>query len=182
MFSFLNICYVWAEVAILLMYYAPIDGINLKGTASTDISASNITYLHSYLSAEQWSLVSQRIKNFGEQPCKYILVSLKYTLYFQIISFLTFLLQQKLIIQKLRAMILFESEFDDGIETAVVSNFSSNLETTWDIILTEKFTSSTIVPKMENCQLIQLAELLVSDILKNNNYSMLKQRSIMDCR
>lgn len=79
-------------------------------------------------------------------------------------------------------MILFETEFDDGIETAVVSNFSSNLETTWDIILTEKFTSSTIVPKMENCQLIQLAELLVSDILKNNNYSMLKQRSIMDCR
>ncbi|GLV32078.1 uncharacterized protein CBL_11966 [Carabus blaptoides fortunei] len=162
MFSFLHICYVWAEVAILLMYYAPIDNINLKGTTSTDNSASNITYLHSYLTAEQWSLVSQRIKNFGEQPCKYIL--------------------QKLIIQKLRAMVLFESEFDDGIETAVVSNFSSNLETTWDIVLTEQFTSATIVPKMENGQLVQLAELLMSDILKNTNYNMLKRRSIMDCR
>lgn len=75
MYSFLNISFVWAEIAILLQYYEPVEDINLKGNLDADFSANNLTYLHSYLTNEQWSLISQRIKNFGEQPCKYVLVS-----------------------------------------------------------------------------------------------------------
>lgn len=74
MFSFLNLCYNWGENAILLNYYIPNNQTLIEGYNKIDNTANNLTYLHSYLSTDQWSLVSQRIKNFGEQPCKRILV------------------------------------------------------------------------------------------------------------
>lgn len=71
--AFLNIAYSWAELYIVLGYYST-DELKPKLVMDKDHSCFNIVYLHSYLTAEQWHTLSQRITNFGEKPCNQTLV------------------------------------------------------------------------------------------------------------
>lgn len=40
----------------------------------TNYTACNITYLHTYLNIKQWCHLSERITNFGDKPCKELMV------------------------------------------------------------------------------------------------------------
>lgn len=73
--SYLNICYTWAELYIVLSHYSLSGEVKMTRIIDTDSSACNITYLHSYLTRDQWCTIAQRITNFGETPCKQIMVS-----------------------------------------------------------------------------------------------------------
>lgn len=75
MAAFLNISYCWAELYITLAYYSINNGVEIQKTVNTDFSACNLIYLHSYLTTEQWCLISQRISNFGEKPCIFLMVN-----------------------------------------------------------------------------------------------------------
>lgn len=74
--SFLKICYTWGEVYIMVTYYCNDQNINFVRTLDNDYASCNITYLHNYLKKEQWFMISQRITNFGEKPCKIIMVKI----------------------------------------------------------------------------------------------------------
>lgn len=72
--AFLNIAYNWGELYIALAYYSINDEFKMQTKFDKDFSFCNITYLHSYLTRDQWSLLFQRITNFGEKPCNEIMV------------------------------------------------------------------------------------------------------------
>lgn len=76
MWSFLNIAFHWAEVCMTLRYYSESNFTDtLNELSTTDNTTANITFLHPYLTVKEWCLVSERITNFGEHPCKMLLVS-----------------------------------------------------------------------------------------------------------
>ena len=90
--SFLQLSYNWGEMKILLLHY----GIKLENTLSDlmmaslqkDLSATNLTYLHTYLNIELWNLVAQRISNFAEDGVKELMVSdYFYRLYNHIVQY-----------------------------------------------------------------------------------------------
>lgn len=73
--AYLNICYAWGDVCLILAYYSPdIESIAAK-VEDSDYSLCNLVYLHNYLSREQWCIIAQRITNFGEVHCKYVMVN-----------------------------------------------------------------------------------------------------------
>lgn len=77
MVEFLQLCYTWGEMKILLIRYSVKceSATDLQLAAlQEDISATNLSYLHPYLNSELWNLVAQRIGNFGEADCKELLV------------------------------------------------------------------------------------------------------------
>ncbi|XP_017768087.1 PREDICTED: uncharacterized protein LOC108556466 [Nicrophorus vespilloides] len=101
---YLNLCYSWGELYILLNHYSMLEDIKFVPMQSNDNSVFNIVYLHSYLSTAKWNLIYERIENFGSLPC-------------QLIMF-------KLCIQKLRAMMIFEA---DGVNEEVETNLMNYL-------------------------------------------------------
>jgi hypothetical protein len=77
MVAFLQLCYNWGEMRILLIQYS----VSYESTADLqlaalqeDIIATNLCYLHPYLNGELWNLVAQRIGNFGEADCRELFV------------------------------------------------------------------------------------------------------------
>jgi hypothetical protein len=77
MVAFLQLCYNWGELRLLLLHYS----VKLESATDLqlaalqeDISATNLSYLHPYLCSELWNLVAQRIGNFGEADSKELLV------------------------------------------------------------------------------------------------------------
>lgn len=75
MVSFLSSCLAWGDLNVLLIYYRPVEETSaVPSLTQNDISATNLSGLHSYLTDDQWSLVAQRITNFGEAMCKRLLV------------------------------------------------------------------------------------------------------------
>lgn len=72
--AFLNISYYWAEIYMSLEYYSVNNDIKLIKIIDSNFSSCNLTYLHSYLSDKEWCLISERINNFGEKPCKQLMV------------------------------------------------------------------------------------------------------------
>ena len=77
MVAFLQLCYNWGEMKILLTHYSvklECSSDCQSAALQEDISATNLTYLHPYMNSELWNLVAQRIGNFGEADCKGLLV------------------------------------------------------------------------------------------------------------
>lgn len=74
MTAFLNISYYWAEIYMTITYYSDSNELEMKKSHDNDYSCCNITYLHSYLTIEQWCLISERISNFGGKSCNKIMV------------------------------------------------------------------------------------------------------------
>ncbi|KAJ8949966.1 hypothetical protein NQ318_002374 [Aromia moschata] len=156
--SFLNIAYHWAEIYIILVYYSDNKEVQLKKSIDSDITPCNITYMHPYLSVKQWCLISERITNFGEVPCK--------------------LLLKKLYVQKLRALLLFEKSVNDDLVLSVTRNITSDLENNWRDILYDKFIINNLLLKMDSASVLLIAEYLINNIddFKNLN----KQIHILD--
>lgn len=64
--AFLKICYSSSSFDLLLWYYSP-DSIDPEGTLDKrQLSETLFSYLH----ATQWTLIEQRITNFGRGECK----------------------------------------------------------------------------------------------------------------
>lgn len=76
--TFLNICCTWGDLYMILSYYSSNVDILLTKIRSQDHSLANISYIHSYLTAVQWSLISERVNNFGKVSCKRLMVSCYY--------------------------------------------------------------------------------------------------------
>lgn len=73
MWSFLNIAYHWTEMYMVLKYYTP-DIDTFPSILDNNFTACNISYTLSFLNDREWCLLSERITNFGEEPCKDLLV------------------------------------------------------------------------------------------------------------
>ncbi|CAH0548101.1 unnamed protein product [Brassicogethes aeneus] len=127
--AFLNISYNWSEMHMVLNYYSPME-------ESKD--AENVTYnIHSYLSVKQWSLIYERITNFGEKPCKELM--------------------QKIFIQKLRAKTIFEKDIED-LSLDVAQNFSNTVEESWKNIMLDKFAIKNLLGHIEPQFIVFIAE------------------------
>lgn len=72
--TFLNICCTWGDLYMILSYYSTNVDMSLAEIRKQDQSLSNISYIHPYLTAAQWSLISERVKNFGKATCKELMV------------------------------------------------------------------------------------------------------------
>ncbi|XP_049774702.1 uncharacterized protein LOC126162321 [Schistocerca cancellata] len=72
--SYLKTCHCWGQLRILLLYYCEDTYTpEISVPHVEDLTATNLTPLHRYLSPDIWALLTQRVINFGEQPCKDIL-------------------------------------------------------------------------------------------------------------
>lgn len=90
MWSFLNIAFHWAEMYMTLKYYCS-DSTLYQGILDNNTKTScNISYTHPYLTDREWCLLSERITNFGEMPCKNFLVSCFNYSYINISSRMTY--------------------------------------------------------------------------------------------
>ncbi|KAF7281180.1 hypothetical protein GWI33_005050 [Rhynchophorus ferrugineus] len=141
--TFLNMAYVWAEVCMTLSFYSINKEVKITTVMDNTYTACNLMYLHSYMDVHQWQLISQRIMNFGEYPCKKLL--------------------QKLFIQKLRGMLLFDESITEDITLNIVKTLQEHLEDTWKDLLSDKFCVCYIVPKMDVISLTSLSEHLIED-------------------
>ncbi|XP_069682765.1 unhealthy ribosome biogenesis protein 2 homolog [Periplaneta americana] len=155
MIAFLQLCYNWAEIRILLLHYSgKLDLASELQLANLqeDVSATNLRYLHPYLSSELWNLVAQRIKNFGESDCKELLV--------------------KLILQKLRSVIMFadESKTKQDVLSAAAKYFTSHIRESWPLLLTGT-NALFITPLLNIEQLESVANHIVQEIAVNSDSS-----------
>nr|CAH7737652.1 unnamed protein product [Callosobruchus chinensis] len=141
--SFLNIAYHWGEFHIMLAYYSSFEYCQLNPSTITDATACNLTFIHSYLDAQEWCLISERITNFGETPCKTLL--------------------HKLYIQKLQAMYLLKDTVTDDAIHDITTNISMHIRDDWIYILSNKFIMNNLLPKMNNQTIIGLCEIFLHD-------------------
>ncbi|KAK4873224.1 hypothetical protein RN001_015253 [Aquatica leii] len=147
--AYLNLCLKWGDVQITLAYY---ENTSVETLLDNDYSATNLTYLHSYLTREQWRLISQRIANFGEKRCKQIM--------------------QSLCVQKLKAMRLFEKTMIADVVPPVVANILASLDDqNEDLIFNQFVLQNLIIP---NCQ-EGTVRILVKNIVANNGVDRLQQ-------
>lgn len=72
MSAFLELTYYASNFELLLTYYRP-DGCQ----HDTLQPLSTIEKLHSFLTPEEWTLIQQRVLNFGKSSCKHLLHRLK---------------------------------------------------------------------------------------------------------
>ncbi|XP_028150875.1 uncharacterized protein LOC114344224 [Diabrotica virgifera virgifera] len=143
--SFLNIAYYWAEVTLVLKYYSSNQDDNeVKSAADYNFAACNITYVHPYLTVDEWCLISERISNFGEISCKQLLY--------------------KLFIQKVRALYIFEQKVNEEILQDLSRYITRDLEENWKYILQNKFLTNNLVPLMDSSSINLLADKLVANI------------------
>lgn len=150
--SYLQLCYNWAEFNVILTFYIKEIRSKDKFTLDKDYSAYNITYLHPYLTANQWYLISQRIANFGEEPCKNIM--------------------EKLILQKIRSIYLFENNLNEDIINAVTKTISIN-DNNWKDFVSNEFLLKTFLMKFQTKDLIFLSNVIIDDVLESNNLTFL---------
>ncbi|XP_044268895.1 uncharacterized protein LOC123014085 isoform X2 [Tribolium madens] len=158
--AFLNISYYWAEIYMSLEYYSVKHDFNLIKVINSNFSACNLTYLHSYLTDKEWCLISERINNFGEKPCKQIM--------------------QRLMIQKLRAM-LMSHDSNSEITTAIIRTLSSEFDDSSVEIFTDRFVINHLLDKMPSTIIVNLSEIILQDLLEGTG-EIFKQPHIYDSR
>ncbi|XP_023026512.2 uncharacterized protein [Leptinotarsa decemlineata] len=142
--SFLNIAFYWAEMSMILKYYS----VSVKNKADdklpdSNYSPCNLTFIHSYLNVQEWCLISERITNFGEPPCKQLMY--------------------KLFIQRVRAMHLFLPKINDDIVTNLLRNVTTDLNCIGKYLLEDKFSVNFLLPRMETNTIVGLAETFFSN-------------------
>lgn len=180
--AFLKMCYTWAEVYIMVTYYSNDQNISFVRTLDNDYSSCNITYLHNYLTKEHWFMISQRITNFGEKPCKTTMVNM----FIVISGFLETndlnFLQQQLRIQKIRAMLLFEENCSDEMQNPVVQDVAHEIHEHWNEIVYEPFVLNNVISKMDAVSIVELAEAFLNDVQNLKDYTKLKNPHLSDCQ
>ncbi|KAL0273914.1 UNVERIFIED_CONTAM: hypothetical protein PYX00_006477 [Menopon gallinae] len=70
---FLNLCFYWSEFELLIVYYAEDQS---EQFINKDISPTDLSTVHSYLSGEEWNVLAERVSNFGAQPCYQLFLKL----------------------------------------------------------------------------------------------------------
>lgn len=65
--TFLNLCFYWGELYIIMENYLLFN----KGESTE----STLNDLFSHIGDKEWGLISERVNNFGGKPCKTIMVS-----------------------------------------------------------------------------------------------------------
>ncbi|KAL3284734.1 hypothetical protein HHI36_018879 [Cryptolaemus montrouzieri] len=128
--AFLNLSYDWSEMYMIFHYY--------RGIEENSLNMHHLDYIHSFLSTEQWALLSQRITNFGESNCK------------------TFML--KLFVQKLRTMRLFGKQMNEEIRRETIEYISYNIENNCEYIISEKFIDEHLIHELDFDLVILMAE------------------------
>lgn len=73
MTTYLDIYNRWGDVYLKLSYYVKENGLELEN--KNNFILSNFEYLQSGVNDDQWSLINQRITNFGDSKCKQLIVS-----------------------------------------------------------------------------------------------------------
>nr|CAI5833165.1 unnamed protein product [Callosobruchus analis] len=141
---FLNIAYHWGEIHLMLAYYTSFDYCQLHTSTVTDATACNLTFIHSYLDVQEWCLISERITNFGEMPCKTLL--------------------HKLYVQKLQAMYVLKDNVNHDAIHDIITSMSLNIGHNWIYILSDKFIMNNLLPEMNNQTIICLSEIFLHNI------------------
>ncbi|KRT80526.1 hypothetical protein AMK59_8762, partial [Oryctes borbonicus] len=142
--TFLNICYTWGELYMILSYYSTNVDISLTKIRKSDHSLSNISYIHPYLTAAQWSLISERVNNFGKTTCKQMM--------------------QNLYIQHIKAVLLFENTLNEEMIITLINNVMLSLDDLWYYIAEDTFILNNIVSKMQTTQILALTNLVMNNI------------------
>ncbi|CAH2005718.1 unnamed protein product [Acanthoscelides obtectus] len=140
--SFLSIAFHWGEIRLMLAYYSSFEYCKPAKPELTDAMACNVTYLHPYLDVQNWCLISERVKNFGETPCKTLL--------------------QKLFVQKLQAMRIFEESVTHDEIVDILRNVT-HVQDHWKFILSNKFIINNLLPKIDNQSIIGLSRKIIDD-------------------
>ncbi|KAJ8972405.1 hypothetical protein NQ317_010328 [Molorchus minor] len=140
--SFLNIAYHWGELYTVLAYYSINNEVEIVKSVDNDFTSCNITYLHSYLNVKQWCLISERITNFGELPCK----------------------QKHCTSKKLKAMFLFEKSINEDIIVNVIKGVTTDVEISCKDIICDKYVVNHLMCKMDFVTILPLAECVINNI------------------
>ncbi|XP_057669503.1 uncharacterized protein LOC130901874 [Diorhabda carinulata] len=142
--SFLNMGYYWAEMNIILKYYSLNQEDKTKASAlDYNLAACNITYIHPYLSIDEWCSISERITNFGEVSCKQLLY--------------------KLFVQKVQALYIFEEKVSEEVLQDLLRYLTRDLNDIWKYILQNKFLSNNLLPLMDQSSINALTEILIDE-------------------
>lgn len=72
--SFLHLCYVWGDIQMMSMVYESSRRRVPKQAGNIGKSATNLVYLHPYLTDFHWETIAQRVVNFGDESCHNLLV------------------------------------------------------------------------------------------------------------
>lgn len=65
----------WGDMQMVFMVYESAPRKVPKQVGIVGRSATNLVYLHPYLSDYHWSLIAQRVANFGNENCINLMVS-----------------------------------------------------------------------------------------------------------
>lgn len=68
--TYLNLCYCWGELYITLSYYCLSSETELEKSKERNYPNCSATYVSSYLTAEQWSLLSEVVNKSVGKSCK----------------------------------------------------------------------------------------------------------------
>ncbi|GJQ79406.1 hypothetical protein Trydic_g16265 [Trypoxylus dichotomus] len=147
--TFLNICCTWGELYMILSYYSTNVDISLTEIRKQDHSLCNISYIHPYLTAAQWSLISERVNNFGKTTCKQMV--------------------QNLYIQHIKAVLLFENTLHEEMIITLINNFMLSLDDLWYYIVKDAFILNNIVSKMQTPQILALTNVVMNNIRDPEN-------------
>ncbi|XP_025829200.1 uncharacterized protein LOC108735919 isoform X4 [Agrilus planipennis] len=161
MYAYLNICYNWADLSILMKCHLNRRNMHFNLTLDSDNTGYNITSIHPYLTRDQWCLIAERITNFGEAPCKKIM--------------------HKLLVQKLKALFIFEKEFYEEVETSVIRIINKNIDSTWEDLLCDNFALKHIGPRLDKTSLLQLSEIIFKQFHKSDNIFLKRNAEISNC-
>lgn len=162
MYCFLRLTEVWGDLVILLKYYTTgPNGSCLKDISHLsdlgNYSTNNLTYLHVFLSSKQWSVVSQRIKNFGDKPCQEIM--------------------RKLVFQKVKSFFILEvNQETSPDQTVVLKNALTSINDNFGVLLTDNFPTVLLLNDIEILQ--KIAEFIVDDYILQNNSELLKKQVV----
>ncbi|ERL93328.1 hypothetical protein D910_10622 [Dendroctonus ponderosae] len=141
--TFLSLAYVWAEIYATLAYYSINNEVQVPTQPDRTHSATDLTYLQSYMDVKEWQTIEQRISNFGKYPCKTLL--------------------QKLYIQKAKAMVVLEKKPSEDVLNNIATIITAHLDDTWEELVKDKFVVNAIFPKMDTVSLTLLAEHLMEN-------------------
>ncbi|XP_044744545.1 uncharacterized protein LOC123306560 [Coccinella septempunctata] len=143
---FLDLSNNWAE---RMLYYYNTGYFKDEGIFS---DVNHPSYLFSFLTNEQWILLSQRIMNFGESNCKYLMLILT--------------------VKKLSAMSL-GNKIDENTQQEAIHQITSNMESACEYIVSERFISKHLVQKLDSDVIMHICDNVLS--LLDNRPNMFRQ-------
>ncbi|XP_022913504.2 uncharacterized protein [Onthophagus taurus] len=147
--SYLNIAFMWGEILTLLNFYSSSSEVSkLKPINNTnDYQICCISYIHPYLTADQWSSITERITNFGEKKCKTIL--------------------QLLQLQNIKAIYLFEN---GNLDVAALFLRNLTQSPSFESLLSDRFVNTILLRNLEPNLVSLLGKHFIKEVLHDENH------------